>query len=79
MDFKNILKSLIPNTFVVSKDRNEKTIKKLIQNFYKETKDLKPVPNSDVICNQKVYTGFRCLTCESMDTDGSSKIVGLKC
>jgi hypothetical protein len=78
MDFKNILKSLIPNTFVVNKDHNETTIKELIQNFYKEAKDLKPVPNSDVICNQKVFTGFRCLTCESMDTDGSSKIRGLE-
>ena len=48
-------------------------VKKLINNFYAQAKDLNKVSNSEIICNKKVYTGFRCITCETMETDGSSR------
>ena len=51
------------------------TIKSILSEFYKKAQDLTPIPNTDVICNKKVFTGFRCLTCETMDTDGSSNFL----
>ena len=51
------------------------TIVKLIDDFKNNCKDLKPINIQNIICNEKVFTGFRCMTCEIISSDGSSNII----
>lgn len=73
MKLEDLLPDFLSKIYNFNKIKpSEQPIKTQIKKFYLNAKDLKPVKNTEVICNQKVFTGFRCLTCETMDTDGSS-------
>ena len=63
--------------YIPSSPAKKNEIEKMIHDFVSTLEDCQPLTIKQTICNKKVYHGFRCLTCESIETDGSSKFIFL--